>query len=121
MARKDVERYYEQCCKQYHELVDNLHEFERLASEQIVEDNVLESIKSVIAPIKDNFEKISYFMFLLNKPTENAKREKYKNINKKLVADANGADKRIKKENEESIKAFKKSILKKGEENNECI
>lgn len=42
-------------------------------------------MKLIIAPVKQNYETLSYFMYLLNQPNKKSKQLTYKKQNKKLV------------------------------------
>ena len=42
-------------------------------------------MKLIITPVKQNYETLSYFMYLLNQPNKKSKQLTYKKQNKKLV------------------------------------
>lgn len=82
---KDVVEYYKQVTKNYNDMRGELEEAENLLKENSVAPEVVENLKQMVAPIKLNYETLSYFMFLLNKPAKKAKQERYQSQNKKLV------------------------------------
>ena len=85
MSVKDVKRYYDVITEQYFEMVNDLKDFEEAVSNNIIEPERLEEIKKNIEPIKVNYQRISYIMYLLNIPTKKSKYKKYERQNKKLL------------------------------------
>lgn len=109
MAKKDVDKYFDQICKDYHELIETLHDMEEEVSKGLLDPDKLIQMKEYIEPIKINWQRISYIMYLLNMPARNSKKEKYKNQNKKLIQDkATLEDVSI--ENHNQIDKIKKEI-----------
>jgi len=106
MAKKDVNLYYEDVCKQYKSMVDLLHKFEKEAEENIFPPERLEQIKENIQPMKRNMEVISYIIFLLNRPTKKSKHKNYEKLNKKLLSSIDKANTKqgILAENERVLK-----------------
>lgn len=90
MSKKHVEQYYEEVCAQYKEMLENIHDFEELAQNNIISPERLEEYNKNIITLKTNWERISYIMFLLNKPNKKEKQKKYERQNQKLL---NGLDK----------------------------
>ncbi len=86
MAVKHVKEYYNQICEQYSEMLENIRDLEKEAIEGIVEPERIERLKSQVQPIKQNYERWSYMMFLLNKPARKKKHEEYKRRNQKLLS-----------------------------------
>lgn len=85
MAIKAVEDYYQQICSDYKEMLDNLKDFEAEVEEGLVEPERLDRLKDQIAPIKANYERWTYMMFLLHQPQRKSKQANYKKQNKKLL------------------------------------
>lgn len=85
MSVKDVKEYYDQITADYMEMVESLKEMEELAAQDIVNPDKITELKNAIEPIKNNYLRISYIMFLLNQPTRKEKQERYKNQNKKFL------------------------------------
>lgn len=85
MAKKDVDIYFNQICQDYRELLDTLKDMEEEVSKGLLDPDKLVQMKEYIEPIKINWQRISYIMFLLNKPAKNKKQERYTNQNKKLL------------------------------------
>ena len=110
MAKKDVDNYFKQICNDYHELIETLHEMEEEVSKGLLNPDQLEQLKMTIEPMKINWQRISYIMFLLNKPAKKSKYKRYLNQNKKLIQDNASLDV-IHKENSDCIK-FAKDIMR---------
>lgn len=85
MAVKDVVEYYKQVANQYTLLIEDLKDFERECQEGIVEPEKLDQIKDNIQPLINNYNTLSYIMFLLNQPVRKEKIPKYKKQSKKFL------------------------------------
>jgi len=75
MSKKHVEDYFNQICDDYHELVSTLNELQEQCETTVVPPEKIENLKHIIEPIKDNYERISYIMFLLNMPNKKEKKK----------------------------------------------
>ena len=85
MSVKHVKAYYEEICEQYHEMIENLRDFEKECEQNIVSPERLDQLKQMIVPLKTNYERISYIIFLLNQPDKKEKQKKYQRQNAKLL------------------------------------
>ena len=85
MSVKAVRKYYDQICEQYHEMIELIHDLEKEAEQDLVEPERIERLKEQVAPIKQNYERWTYMMFLLNQPERKSKHEKYKRQNSRLL------------------------------------
>ena len=101
MSMKHIKDYYKQITDDYLEMLHDIEDMEKLALTSMVEPERIEMMKETFAPIKDNWQKWSFMMFLLNMPNKKDKISKYK----KQVKFNNNVD--MLKENEESFKKFK--------------
>ena len=106
MSVKAVKKYYDQICDQYHEMLENIHDLEEEAAKGMVEPERIDRLKDQIAPIKQNYERWSYMMFLLNQPARKEKQPGYANRNKKFLNNLSESNslKAVLKENEEALK-----------------
>lgn len=106
MSVKAVRRYYNQICDQYHEMLENIHDLEVEAAQGMVEPERIERLKEQVAPIKQNYERWSYMMFLLNQPERKEKQSRYKSQNRKLLSSLskNNSLDAILEENSEALK-----------------
>ena len=85
MSVKAVRDYYNQICDQYSEMLQDIRDFEEEASRGLIEPERVERLKDQIAPIKQNYERWSYMMFLLNQPQRKSKQRKYESQNRRLL------------------------------------
>ena len=85
MSKKDVDAYYDTITEQYKEMLQDIRDFEQEASEGLVEPERVDRLKEQIAPIKQNWERWTYMMFLLNQPERKSKHKAYQERNKKLL------------------------------------
>lgn len=97
MAKKDVMHYYDVISNQYLEMQESLKDMEEELRKNLISPDRVEQLKQTIEPIKNNYMRISYIVFLLNKP--NKFRLFINNILDKLNLSANKrAFKKVKKE-----------------------
>lgn len=68
MAKKDVLEYYASVCNQYSDMIETIHEFEEYASQNIVSPDKVDGLKKQIEPLMNNYERLSWIVFLLDKP-----------------------------------------------------
>lgn len=77
MSVKHVKAYYEEVCQQYHDFIEELKDFEELCANGMVSPETIEMAKKTIEPLKDNWMKLNYIMWLLNKPNRKENARKY--------------------------------------------
>ena len=106
MSVKTVNKYYKQISEQYAEMVQDIKDLEVEAANGLVEPERIERLKEQIAPIKLNYERWSYMMFLLHQPNKKEKLHKYQKQNKKLLASlsASNSIEAVIAENNEALK-----------------
>ena len=85
MSVKHVNAYYAQICAQYKEMLQDIKDFEQEALDGIIEPERVERLKDQIAPLKQNYERWSYMMFLLHQPNRPSKIKGYAKRNKKFL------------------------------------
>lgn len=85
MSIKHVKSYYNGVCEDYHEMINLLHELEEEAQTTVVPPEKIENLKEIIKPLKDNYERWSWMIFLLNQPNKKEKKKKYERQNEKLI------------------------------------
>lgn len=109
MSVKAVKEYYNQICDQYHEMMQNIEDLEQECQEGLVEPERIERLKEQIAPLKQNYERWSYMIFLLNQPQRKSKHSKYYNTNKKKICEISKKNtvNAVIHENAEVLKSFK--------------
>lgn len=92
MSVKAVKEYYDQICEQYHEMLENIKDLEEECQNGLVEPERIEGLKEQIAPLKQNYERWTFMMFLLNQPQRKSKHPKYQKTNQKLLSTLNKAN-----------------------------
>ena len=105
MAVKHIVKYYNQICEQYTDMLNEIRDFEEEARRGMIEPERLDQIKEDIKPMKDNYERWAYMMYLLNLPAKKSKQKKYVRQNNKLLASISDKNKidAVLAENKESI------------------
>lgn len=105
---KDIVKYYNEVTKNYNDMREELKDAEELLKERSIAPEVVENMKCMIEPIKLNYETLSYFMFLLNKPAKKNKQERYESQNKKLIkASGNRTAQDVIDENKTALNSLK--------------
>lgn len=109
MAVKDLEEYYSKMTAQYKELVKERKLFEQQAMDNMLPPEALDNFKDLIAPIKQNWERITYIMYLLHKPTKKSKHKQYDRQSKKLLSkiDKNNTADSVYNENKETLEKIR--------------
>ena len=86
MSLKHVNKYYKQICEQYEEMINDIKDVEKEAERGLIEPERIERLKEQVAPIKHNYERWTYMMFLLHQPNRKEKIKKYQRQNAKLIS-----------------------------------
>lgn len=97
---------YEQICNQYQEMVDNIKDLEESYNNGEIELERLEQYKEYILPLKQNYERWAYIMYLLKKPLKEENEPAYKKRNQRLLTtlDKSNSVENTLAENEQIIK-----------------
>lgn len=85
MSVKHIKQYFNEVADQYHDLLEEIRDFESEAKQGLIEPERLDLIKESIKPLVNNFQTLSYIMFLLNMPNRKEKQPRYVAQNKKLL------------------------------------
>lgn len=113
MAKKDVKKYYIDLINQYIEMKDDMADFENAFKDgHITEDRLIE-VKKDLEMVKDNLDRVSYIMYLLEMPNKKAKKTKYQKQHTKLeqTFTLHKADKdSIIRENDSLLKLIKEEL-----------
>ena len=78
MAVKHIKDYYLKVTNDYKEMLNELKEFEIDFQNKLVTPENLDRLKKIIEPIKNNFQILSYIIYLLNKPQRNDRNKQLK-------------------------------------------
>lgn len=109
MSVKAVKEYYNLICEQYHEMVQDIKDLEEECQNGLVEPERIERLNEQIAPLKQNYERWSFMMYLLNQPQRKEKHSKYWKSNRKMIrtlSKTNTVNATI-HENEKVLQSFK--------------
>lgn len=106
MSVKHVNNYYKQICEQYTEMLNDIKDVEKEVEQGLVEPEFVDRLKQQIAPIKLNYERWTYMMFLLHQPNRKEKIKKYQRQNQNLIKSLNKSNslQAVLEENEEARK-----------------
>lgn len=85
MAKRHVDEYFNVVSNQYADMLAALREMEEESSKGLLDPDRIEQMKIIIEPLKTNFMRISYIMYLLNKPNRERKSRRYEEQNKRLL------------------------------------
>ena len=77
MAKRDLNLYYLQVQNQYFELQDQIKDLEIALKDNILTEEQFDEAMKSINVVKDNYERLSYVIMLLNKPKNPSKAAKY--------------------------------------------
>ena len=92
----------------YKQLKETLTEMEEEFKNSVQDVDKIEQVRKMIEPLKVNYERISYIMYLFNKPVRKKKRFSYEFENKKRLNNfSNSSLEDIHRENQEVIKNLK--------------
>ena len=83
MLRKE---YYNKVCDQYHDMLNEIRDFEEEAKKGLIEPERLDEIKKNIQPLINNYQTLSYIIFLLNQPNRQSKEKAYQRRNKEFLS-----------------------------------
>lgn len=111
MARKHIINYYVTVENQYLKMKKMCDSFEKQVKEGKGSLETLESVRETTGRLKENYDRISYIMYLLNMPNNPKKTARYKNQNKNVdtyLQDSNLDV--IVNENEDVLKRLKEII-----------
>lgn len=113
MAKKHVIDYYKQVQDLYFEMLDDVKDFDEALKGGFVTEEQVEQSQMMLNRTKDNYERLSYIILLLNQPVRNKKMKRHKNQNKKLYNhfETISQDTSI-KEMQDDLKRFKEYIEK---------
>ena len=119
MAIRDVKDYYFKMLGQYMEMKADLADFEQALKEGFITEDQMQAAVDEVNRVQQNYERLSYIMYLLNLPNRKSKQAKYNTMNSALLAEftKRGADcAAVELENLDALKLFKAEMkqLQKG-------
>lgn len=117
MAKEHVIDYYLQMEYQYIEMLDDLKELKALLAEGKIDEETYASVETDVEKLRDNYERLSYIMWLLNKPKRKDRRVSKDTLN--WYNSLQSASKEALLDENKDVLATFKQLLAKGELNHE--
>ena len=114
MSIKHVKKYYHQQSNQYMQMLNTVKELQKMANNGEYSNEQLSFIQQLIAKLKENMDRISYIVYLLQLPNRSKKEKKFREANKELeeaMSDFN--DVSVEEENSNILKELKEKYLNK--------
>ncbi len=111
MAKRDVVNYYISVQSQYLEMLQDVKDYEEALKNGFFSQEQYDQVQEMIAKVKENYERLSFIIALLNEPARDSKKDKHKKRNA-LVYDylSDSSDEYIKSENDDILKKLKEII-----------
>lgn len=78
MSVKHIKNEFDKICKDYHEMLEVLHELEDAVSENVISEERFKELSAPIETVKTNYLRWSYMMYLLDLPNNKNKQKKYR-------------------------------------------
>ena len=115
MAIRDVKDYYFKMVAQYLEMKADLADFEQALKDGFITEDQMQAAYDDVDKVQQNYERLSYIMYLLNLPNRKSKQKKYRATNTALESEFKNrkADaETVSIENRDALKAFKEEMEK---------
>lgn len=112
MSIKDVRKYYTQVEQQFFEMNQTAKELNEECSKGNIPQSMVDQAEQMVLPLKQNYERLSYIMYLFNKPNKD-KKKWYDRQNKALnnaFGVMNATDKDSISEDYDVLKEFKEYV-----------
>ena len=84
MSIKDVKRYYAQIEQQYFEMNQTAKELNEECAKGNIPQSMVDQAQAMCLPLKQNYERLSYIIYLLNKPNRHPKNNWYEKQNSSI-------------------------------------
>lgn len=111
MAKRDVVNYYLSVQKQYFEMLDDVKDYEEALAQGKFTQEQNEQARALVEAVKENYDRLSYIILLLQEPNREKKKAGFRNQNAKVYDYLSmSSDSYIKSENEDILKRLKKLI-----------
>ena len=113
MAKRDVIKFYTEQQKMYFDMVETVKEVDQAFREGRLEESVALDIKKQINTLRDNYERISYIVYLLNLPIKDKNKKEYIDANQDVtfyLAKKKATDADVNRESRNALKELKRII-----------
>lgn len=110
MAIRDVKDYYFKMLSQYMEMKADLADFEQALKDGFITEDQMQAAFDEVDRVQQNYERLSYIMYLLKLPNRETKRKRLTKVDTALAAEfeKRKADvESVSIENCDALKAFK--------------
>lgn len=84
MSKRHVIDYYLQVQDLYFEMLDDVKDFDEALKGGFITQEQVEQSQMMLARVKDNYDRLSYIVVLLNQPNRKTKLKKHLTQNKKV-------------------------------------
>ncbi len=113
MAKKHVINYYRQVQDLYFEMLEDAKDFDKALKDGHVTQEQVEQSQMMLDRVKDNYERLSYIILLLNQPARKNKLKNHQRQNKKVYSYLDSVSQEVSlKEAQDDLKQFKEFIKK---------
>lgn len=113
MSLKHVKRYYQQIQEQYLEMVNDTKDFDEAVKKGLIDQAQYDQAQTLLSRVKENYERLSYIIYLFYQPNRDKKVAKFDNRHKGLLehfSDAKSSKEAILEENADMLKQFKEMV-----------
>lgn len=113
MAIRDVKEYYFKMLSQYLEMKADLADFEQALKDGFITEEQMQAAFDEVDKVQQNYERLSYIMYLLNLPNRKSKQKKHNVMNTALLAEfakRGATSKAVDIENCDALAAFKREV-----------
>jgi hypothetical protein len=120
MAIRDVKEYYFKMLGQYMEMKADMADFEQALKDGFITEEQLQAAMDEVNRVQQNYDRLTYIMYLLSLPNRKSKQPRYNKMNKELIKgfeDRNATDKAVDYENKCALKAFRDELKQLKEQN----
>ncbi len=120
MAIRDVKEYYFKMLGQYMEMKADMADFEQALKDGFITEEQLQAAMDEVNRVQQNYDRLTYIMYLLSLPNRKSKQPRYNKINKDLVKGfevRNATEEAVDYENKCALKAFRDELKQLKEQN----
>lgn len=111
MGLKAVKKYYLECQEQYLEMLKDAKDFDDAIKQGLIDQSQFDQAQTLLNRVKENYERLSFIMYLFSQPNRSSKVAKFNNQNKNLnnyFEGSSASSQYVMKENDDVLKEFKK-------------
>ena len=113
MAKKHVIEYYKIVENQYFDMMHEVADFQKEFKDGFVPSAVITQAKTVLAKMKENYDRLSYIMLLLNRPAKNNKEARFNKLHETeniFLEQAAASKDAVIREDSEALSQFREYI-----------